>query len=102
MIKRLIENDIALHKDSPSGAGVKLWLKEGRTPEHLIQLAQSYPGKTEKMVSQRPLLAYALKGDLGGLTKALSQEEQLEREKDIEYWKPLREELEKLRHEKLA
>lgn len=102
MIKRLVENDMALNKDNPSDAKIKWWLKESRTPEHLIPLAQKYPDKTKKMVPERPLLEYVSKDDFGNLTKALSEEEQLERQKDIEYWKPLREELEKLRHGRRA
>ncbi len=101
MIKRLIENDIALNKDKPSQIKVKWWLSESRTPEHLSRLVESYPDIVRKMVSQRPLLDYVIKGDLPGLTKALYEEEQLERQKDIEYWKPLRKELEMLRHGKI-
>lgn len=98
MIKRLVENDIALHKDRPSSDKIKWWLAESRTPEHLRTLAGKFPQLAEEMTLARPLLDYAIKGDLSMLSKALFEEEQPERQKDIEYWKPLRRELETLRH----
>ena len=100
MIKRLIENDIALNKDNPSRVQIKWWLSESRTPEYLRKLAERYPGLVNEMVSKRPLLDYAVKGDLTILARDLYEEEQLERQKDVEYWKPLRKELEMLRHDK--
>ena len=102
MIKRLVENDMALNKDSPSALKIKWWLSECRTPELLKKLAVKYADMTKKMVSKRPLLAQAIKGDLADLAKALYEEEQIERQKDIQYWKPLRKELEMLRHGKRA
>jgi hypothetical protein len=100
MIKRLIENDIALNKDNPDQVQIEWWFRESRTPEHLRRLAEKYPDIIKETLSQRPLLDYAIKGDLPILTRALYEEEQLERQKDIEYWKPLRKELEMLRHDK--
>ena len=100
MIKRLTENDIALNKDNPSPDQVKWWFRESRTPEHLRKLAEKYPDIIKETLSQRPLLDYAIQGDLAALSKALYEGEQLERQKDIEYWKPLRKELEMLQHDK--
>ena len=93
MIKRLIENDMALNIDNPSSVKIKWWLGESRTPEYLIKLAKKYPDIAREVLSRRPLLGHAIKGDLAVLSKVLFEEEQLERRKDIEYWKPLRKEL---------
>lgn len=100
MIKRLLDNDVALNRDNPSPDQIKWWLTESRTSEHLIKLAGKYPDMIKEMFFQRPLLDYAVQADLAALSKALYEEEQLERQKDIEYWKPLRKELEMLRHKK--
>lgn len=101
MIRRLMENDIALSKDRPSSNKIKWWLAESRTPEHLRMLAGRHLRFAKEMAAKRPLLNCAIKGDLTALSKALFEEEQLERRKDIEYWKPLRKELEMLRHRRL-
>ena len=100
MIRRLVESDMVLNKDNPSLAKIKWWFKESRTPEYLGKLAERYSDIIKEMVSKRPLLDYAVRGDLTSLAKALYEEEQWERQKDIEYWKPLRKELETLRHHK--
>jgi len=99
MIKRLVENDFALN-NNPSQAQIKWWFSESRTPEHLSQLAGKFPDIAKEIVVKRPLLGSAIKGDLTGLAKALYEEEEVERQKDIAYWKPLRKELEMLRHKK--
>jgi hypothetical protein len=44
------------------------------------------------------LLADAAAGSATELERALEEEEAVEREKDKEYWLPLRQELEQMRH----
>ncbi|MBL7130821.1 MAG: hypothetical protein ISS45_05420 [Candidatus Omnitrophica bacterium] len=100
MLKRLVENDIILNKDEPSDDHVSWWLLEARSPEHLIELARKYPKITKDSIIYRPLLTYALTSDIQRLNSELHQEELIERQKDIEYWAPLRKELELLRHKK--
>lgn len=100
MIKRLIENDIVLNKDNPSHIKIQWWFTESRTVDHLMKLSEKYPEIIKEMVLRRPLLNYAIKGDSAALSKALYEEERIERQKDIEYWTPLRKELEILRHQK--
>ena len=46
------------------------------------------------------LIQFAIIGEESELTTALLDEEGLERERDRQYWKPLREELEKMRRER--
>jgi len=50
------------------------------------------------IAAKRPALAAALSGDLDHVAAFLVQEEAEERRCDAAYWKPLRQELELLRH----
>jgi hypothetical protein len=50
------------------------------------------------MIAKRPLLGQAAAGDLEKLERALAEEELAERQRDRQYWLPLRAELEQLRH----
>jgi hypothetical protein len=52
------------------------------------------------LISKRPLLAQAAPGKNEELERALVVEESAERERDRQYWLPLRNELEKLRRAK--
>ena len=98
MLKRLVENDIILNKANPSEGKIKWWLLESRNVESLVKLTQNHPALAKKSASQRPLLSLAIQRDTENLSEQLAQEELLERRKDVEYWKPLRGELEVLRH----
>ncbi len=66
----------------------------------MIALSKAQRATAEALSKDRPLLILALNGDVEGLESALVEEERRERGLDREYWKPLREELEKLRREK--
>ena len=99
MLRRLVENDIILHKDKHlSSEQIKWYLLECRTPQALIKLVEKYPKIAEECSIDRPLLVFAIQQDLQKLNSQLQQEEYIERQKDIEYWVPLRKELELLRH----
>lgn len=101
MLRRLVENDIRLHRERPRRGQVRWWLLECRTAETLMSLAAEFPQEAKRLVQRRPLLRSALAGDESALTTALAEEERREREQDREYWKPLREELESMRRERL-
>lgn len=98
MLKRLVENDIILNKGNPSGARVKWWFLESRNPDSLIRLAREHPEIVKKCADRRSLLLSAVNTDTQKLGLQLSEEESTERQKDIEYWAPLKKELETLRH----
>lgn len=102
MLRRLVENDIILHRDSPSKEQVRWWLCESRNARHLMEIAEKYPRLVKECMRHRPLLSFAISADLEPLESGLKDEELLERQKDIEYWIPLRKELEMLRHKKQA
>jgi hypothetical protein len=54
----------------------------------------------EKVSKGRKLLAHAASGDRDRLEAALEEEEKRERENDRKYWRPLKQELERIRHGK--
>ena len=100
MLKRLVENDIILSKNKQPTIRVKWWLEECRDAGLLIALAKKYHKVAKERVRNRRLLSLALAQDTEGLKVQLADEENIERQKDIEYWAPLRKELETLRHSK--
>ncbi|PWU18634.1 MAG: hypothetical protein C5B50_08595 [Verrucomicrobia bacterium] len=102
MVRRLVEAHYFQNRDEASGARVRFWLLELRTPEILIQLAQTHVRLCRSLIKRRPLLPVAIGGDHGAVERALEREERKERESDRGYWLPLRKELDRLRHERLA
>lgn len=71
--------DLLVEPDEPTPEQIEFWHRELRTPELLGELSQRFPPTKERA--------------------DLKLEEELEREADRAYWKPLREILEKLRRE---
>lgn len=98
MLKRLVENDILLNKNTPSAEKIKWWLLESRDPESLIRLGKEYAEILKDNMSFRPLLSAVVEQNSQKLDSELREEELKERQKDIEYWAPLKKELETLRH----
>jgi hypothetical protein len=97
VIRRLLEADY-LAAVKPSHEKIFFWLRESRTPEILCRLCQTYADQAALIAAKRPALAAALSGDLDHVAASLVQEEAEERRCDAAYWKPLRQELELLRH----
>ena len=99
MIRRLIEADRIACPGTPSPEQARLWLRDGRTPELLIELARLFPHEAASMAAgSRPLLNAALLGDEAGVESGLAEEERAERAADRAYWAPLKKELERMRH----
>jgi hypothetical protein len=97
MIRRLLEAHYFQFQIHPTRTQAAFWLKELRTPELLIEIAQRYPRTCSRLSSARPLLYSALSGKHEVVAKRLLEEERQERKKDRLYWLPLRKELELLR-----
>ena len=97
MIRRLLEADY-LNAVNPSRETILFWFRENRTPEILGRLCATYAHEAVSIAAQRPAVAAALSGDLAKVGVFLVQEEAEERRRDAAYWKPLRQELELLRH----
>lgn len=98
MIRRLIEADY-VNVENPSSDKIKFWLMESRTPHMLVELAQNYRKQAEELLSSRTLLTNACSGDIYSIEESLEYEQKLEREADRQYWMPLFQELEELRHQ---
>ena len=64
----------------------------------IVEVAQRHTLLWRELISKRPLLAHAALGKFEELEPALTGEESAERERDRQYWSPLRAELEKLRN----
>jgi len=100
MIRRLVEAHYFQNQSKPASAQTRFWFQELRTPELLRELASRYPMLHRRAIKHRPLLACLLAEQLTDMEQALLREEVAERQRDKEYWLPLRRELEELRHVK--
>lgn len=98
MIRRLVEAHFFQNRENSGLVRKKFWLRELRTPELLIEVAQAEPGLCRQLTPARRLLAHALAGSRPELEKALLAEELRERRADKRYWRPLLKELEAFRH----
>jgi hypothetical protein len=97
MIRRLLEAHYFENRENPNSKGVRFWLLELRTPDLLVEASEQHPRACRRLITVRPLLAYALSGDLWKISDALAEEEAKEREQDRFYWAPLRKDLEAFR-----
>jgi hypothetical protein len=97
MLRRLMEADYFQDRDHPRPAQVRFWMRELRSAELLIEAARRHRDACKRVVRRRPLLRYAIEGDVTALEAALRDEEGSEREADRRYWQPLRAELERIR-----
>lgn len=97
MLNRLVENDILLNQPNANEGKIKWWFLECRSTETLFNLVQKFPGYIDNCIKERPLLKYVKENNKETLEKMLYEEEVLERNKDEQYWAPLKKELSKLR-----
>ena len=97
MARRLVLTHYAQHREDPAPEHVDFWLREGRDVPLLVEVAQTFADRLPAQLEARPLLALAKSGDPDDLAVALKEEEEGERRADIAYWRPLREELDRLR-----
>jgi hypothetical protein len=81
-----------------SRARVNFWLRELRTPQWLIEVAERWPDAWRAAWDTRGLLKHARPASEIRVGEALLREEREEREADARYWQPLMAELERLRH----
>ena len=98
MLRRLVEAQYTEHVDAPRPEQVLFWLKEARTPSILMDRAGRFPEPLLDAEPHRPLLKHARFQNIESLATALEEEEREERQRDLEYWKPLVAELKRLRH----
>ncbi len=97
MIRRLVEAHYFQNQKATTSARIRFWLTELRTAELLIEVAREAPAAARRLAASRPLLAHAISADTEKLAQALAAEENAERQRDRDYWLPLKQELETLR-----
>ena len=100
MLRRLVDVHYLAHREQPTPERVDFWLSELRTAVLLIEAAALYPDRARAVSASRVAVAYALTGSAESIESALADEERREREADRRYWAPLRQELERLRHDR--
>ena len=100
MIARLVEANFFQNQQSPSPQHVDFWFHELRSPDILTQLANAHRDRCEAAAVHRPLLQFAINGDIDRLHRGLLDEQLREQELDRQYWMPLRKVLEQLRQER--
>jgi hypothetical protein len=62
-----------------------------------MRIAAGHLAEAQAAVARRPAIQAALRNDTAAIEKALADEEREQRERDREYWAPLKRELERLR-----
>jgi hypothetical protein len=97
MIAALVEAHYEANRAEPTDERIAFWLRESRSPAHLIRLAADFPDAALKIREERPLLDLAFAATNRGLSKELAAEQARLQELDRIYWQPLKSELEQLR-----
>ena len=59
MIRRLVDVNYLSHRDEPTPEQIRFWLRELRTPELLVEVAQAHADVAEEFAGARPLLKLA-------------------------------------------
>ncbi len=101
MIRRLLEVHYLQHRDAATPPRIEFWLRELRTPALLREIANAHPDVCARLSSERAVLQLRNGSDTE-IEMALRDEEEAERRRDREYWRPLKAELETLRHARVA
>ncbi|MDZ4753650.1 MAG: hypothetical protein SGJ11_04045 [Phycisphaerae bacterium] len=97
MVRRLIEADYFAPRSSVGDAAPSFWLRECRTPSLLQNLVAHHPIEASR--ETRPVVQLAVQGATAeAISQALRDEEDAERAIDAAYWRPLKKQLEALRH----
>lgn len=102
MIRRLVDVHYRTHVHEPTAARLAFWLRELRTVESLLDLVRRSGEHAHASASERAVTACAVAVVAGvlpesSLRDALRVEEEREREADEVWWRPLQEELERMR-----
>jgi hypothetical protein len=98
MIRGLMEAHYFSNQSGPTRKIREFWLREMRTPELLLEICAQNEMPARKLSKNRVALKAALAGNRKLLQQKLLLEENRERRADALYWRPLKKELEKLRH----
>ncbi len=102
MVRALVEVHYFANRETPSPEVVAFWLHELRTADLLVENAARNRAVAVELSTKRPAVAAALSGNVAEVARLLSEEERQERIADEVYWKPLKNELEQMRHARLG
>jgi hypothetical protein len=102
MIRRLVDRNYLTYQQESTPQRVEFWLRELRTPDLLVEVAEKHPEAVAETRLDRPLLDHARAEALerGDLARALRAEEDAVRTEDEAYWQPLKRELSRMRRER--
>ncbi len=98
MIRALVEAHYFSNRADASPEAVAFWLREVRTPDLLVEVAATHRDLASRSASGRPAIRAALENNFAEVARLLTEEEHRERIADQAYWKPLKAELEQMRH----
>jgi hypothetical protein len=102
MIRALVESHYFSNRENPSPEAAAFWLREVRTPDLLVEIAAKHRGLASRFALERPAISAALENNSDEVARLLTEEERRERIVDEAYWKPLKTELEEMRHARLG
>ena len=97
VIALLVDIHYREHGQEPTPERIRFWLGQSRTPETTLVLVQRFPDEAREMIADRLFLEAALAGDLAKVRDGLKEEELRDRQRDREYWAPLKAEMETFR-----
>ena len=97
MISRLVERSYFSKEPNPPAEPIRFWLRELRSADLLIEVSAAFPEQAALAANSRSALASAIRMDPAQTATLLIEEEKAERERDRQYWAPLKRELETLR-----
>ena len=72
MIARLVEANYQANRNQPTAEQIRFWLREMRTPELLIEIAQVHSDAALEAIATRPLVRSAVSGDVSAVEDALT------------------------------
>ncbi|HET7621358.1 MAG TPA: hypothetical protein VFK39_05585 [Gemmatimonadaceae bacterium] len=103
VVRRLVDVHYGEFAAEPTEARIAFWLRELRTPEALVDCVRRAPEAAARVALEREATAFAIRAASGeapfsAIIVALQVEEDRERAADEEYWRPLQNELEAMRH----
>jgi hypothetical protein len=98
-IRRLVEQNYFANCQGPAVGQIRFWTRELRSPELLRAVCRNWPEEARQVAIVRPAAAAAFLENPKHIEEYLASEEKTEKEADRAYWRPLREQLEKLRME---
>jgi hypothetical protein len=97
MIRSLVDAHYEQFRNESTDERAAFWLREGRLPNRLIELAGQFQSIATRVALERPLILLAISGASAELANALAEEQKSFQALDRQYWQPLEAELEQLR-----